>query len=63
MTHDWRFNDLVKFAIEMKKKHPGFVNEIHAIVEMAQDEIESGGSPDNECDLAIQELKYILPKE
>ena len=47
-------------TIELLKIHPAYAEEFEALLFLALDEIEDGGSEQHECDLAYNEMLEII---
>lgn len=52
--------ELLKRAEWMKKDYPNLKEEIDSIVQLCKDEIEEGGSPNNEISHAFHALDELL---
>ena len=47
-------------TIELLKQHPAYAEEFEALLFLALDEIEEGGSEQHECDLAYNDMLAII---
>lgn len=54
--------ELRKYCLETIKQHPGIELEVVDIYVTADDEIDSGASECNECELAMSSIKELIAK-
>lgn len=47
-------------TVELLKTHPAYAEEFEALLFLALDEIEEGGSEQHECDMAYNEMLEII---
>ena len=52
--------DLYQFCVEKANQHPEKANEIHSFYDLAEMEIEDGGSVQHECELAIGDINQLI---
>lgn len=52
--------DLNIFAREMAGKYPNLKEEIYDLVQLCMDEIEEGGSPNNELSLCYNDILELI---
>ena len=52
--------DLYNYCVEKANKHPQLYNEIHSYYDLAQMEVEDGGSVDHECELAVSDIDELI---
>ena len=55
--------DLYQYCVEKAKQHPELANEIDTFYDLAQMEIEDGGSVEHECELAISDIEELIKGE
>ena len=53
-------NELINFANGFIRDNPQFKSEVHDLVQLCRDEIEEGGSPDNEIYLCRESINQLL---
>ena len=54
------FSELVKYANEKMVQYPDLKLDIIGFVDLAEMEIEDGGSEDHECELALEDIKQLI---
>ena len=54
------FKDLLEYAKGVIKDHPQLKQDVYELVELAQTEIEDGGSEIHECELAVGSIKELI---
>jgi hypothetical protein len=47
-------------SVELAKQYPQYEDQIRDLFLLAQDEIEEGGSETHECELAINDMEYLI---
>ena len=52
--------DLYQYCVETAEKYPSMENEIHGFYDLAQMEVEDGGSEDHECELAVSDINDLI---
>ena len=52
--------DLYQYCVETAEKYPSMANEIHGFYDLAQMEVEDGGSEDHECELAVSDIEDLI---
>jgi hypothetical protein len=52
--------DLYQYCVETVEKYPSMTNEIHGFYDLAQMEVEDGGSEDHECELAVSDINDLI---
>jgi hypothetical protein len=52
--------DLYQYCVEKSKQHPELFNDIHSFYDLAQMEVEDGGSEDHECELAVGDINDLI---
>jgi hypothetical protein len=52
--------DLYQYCVEKAKQHPELFNDIHSFYDLAQMEVEDGGSEDHECELAVGDINDLI---
>lgn len=53
-------NELNKYCVEMANKHPQHAEQIKDFYDLAEMEVEDGGSVEHECELAISDIKDLI---
>jgi len=54
--------DLYQYCIDKAKEYPNLSNDIHSLYDLAEMEIEGGGSTVHECELAVSDIKELIKK-
>lgn len=54
--------DLYQFCTEKANQYPDKANEIHSFYDLAEMEIQDGGSVEHECELAIGDINQLIQK-
>lgn len=54
------FSELVKYANEKMVQYPDLKFDIIGFVDLAEMEIEDGGSETHECELALEDIKQLI---
>lgn len=54
--------ELAVFIAEKKAQYPELREEMDDLFQLALDEIEDGGSPQHECDLAAESINQLIEK-
>ena len=52
--------DLYQYCQEVGEKYPSMANEIMGFYDLAQMEVEDGGSEDHECELAVSDINDLI---
>jgi len=52
--------DLHKYCVEKSKQHPELSIDIHSFYELAEMEVQDGGSVEHECALAISDIDELI---
>ena len=52
--------DLYQYCVEKANQYPELANEIDTFYDLAQMEIEDGGSVEHECELAISDIEELI---
>ena len=54
--------DLYQYCVEKAEQHPELYNDIHAFYDLAEMEVEDGGSVEHECELAVSDIEDLISK-
>ncbi len=52
--------DLYQYCVEKAKQHPEYEMQIHSFYDLAEMEVEDGGSEDHECELAVSDIDDLI---
>ena len=52
--------DLYQYCVEKAKQHPELFDDIHSIYDLAEMEVEDGGSENHECELAMSDIEDLI---
>ena len=52
--------DLYQYCVEKAKQHPELFNDIHSFYDLAEMEVQDGGSEDHECELAVSDINDLI---
>ena len=52
--------DLYQYCVEKSNQYPELANEIDTFYDLAQMEVEDGGSVEHECELAISDIEDLI---
>ncbi len=52
--------DLYQYCQEIGEKYPSMANKIMGFYDLAQMEVEDGGSEDHECELAVSDINDLI---
>ena len=52
--------DLYQYCQEVGEKYPSMANKIMGFYDLAQMEVEDGGSEDHECELAVSDINDLI---
>jgi len=53
-------NELINFANGFIRDNPQFKSEVHDLVQLCEDEIDEGGSPEHEIQLCEESIRQLL---
>ena len=54
--------DLYQYCVEKANQYPELYNDIHAFYDLAEMEVEDGGSVEHECELAVSDIEDLISK-
>ena len=52
--------DLYQYCIDKAKEYPNLSNDIHSFYDLAEMEVEDGGSVEHECELAYSDINQLI---
>jgi len=52
--------DLYQYCIDKAKEYPNLSDDIHSFYDLAEMEIEDGGSIAHECELALNDINQLI---
>ena len=52
--------ELYQYCVEKAKQHPELFNDIHSFYDLAEMEVEDGGSENHECELAVSDIEDLI---
>ena len=52
--------DLYEYCQEVGKKYPSMADEIMGFYDLAQMEVQDGGSVEHECELAVSDIEDLI---
>jgi len=52
--------DLYQYCVEKANQHPDKAIEIHSFYDLAEMEVQDGGSVDHECELAYSDINQLI---
>jgi len=52
--------DLHQYCVEKANQYPELANEIDTFYDLAQMEVEDGGSVEHECELAVSDIEELI---
>ena len=52
--------DLHKYCVEKANQYPELANEIDTFYDLAEMEVEDGGSEAHECELAVSDIEELI---
>jgi len=52
--------ELYKYCIEKANQYPKLSNDIHSFYDLAEMEVEDGGSVQHECELALSDIDELI---
>lgn len=52
--------DLYQYCVEMSEKHPQHAEQIKDFYDLAEMEVEDGGSVEHECELAYSDIEELV---
>ena len=55
-----RLRDLYQYCQEVSEKYPSMASKIMGFYDLAQMEVEDGGSEDHECELAVSDINDLI---
>ena len=54
--------DLYQYCVEKAEQHPELHDDIYAFYDLAEMEVEGGGSVEHECELAVSDIEDLISK-
>ena len=52
--------ELYQYCVEQSKKNPKLSNDIHSFYDLAEMEVQDGGSVEHECELAVSDIDELI---
>ena len=52
--------DLYQYCVEKANQHPELFDDIHSFYDLAEMEVQDGGSVEHECELAISDIGELI---
>ena len=52
--------DLYQYCIDKAKEYPNLSNDIHSFYDLAEMEVQDGGSIEHECELAVSDIDELI---
>lgn len=52
--------DLYQYCVEQSKEHPNLSDDIHSFYDLAEMEVQDGGSVAHECELAVSDIDELI---
>jgi hypothetical protein len=52
--------DLYQYCVEQSEKHPKLSSDIHSFYDLAEMEVQDGGSVEHECELAVSDIDELI---
>ena len=55
--------DLYQYCVDKTKQHPEYMMQIHSFYDLAEMEVQDGGSVEHECELAVSDINALINGE
>ena len=52
--------DLYQYCVEKSEQHPELFDDIHSFYDLAEMEVQDGGSVEHECELAVSDIDGLI---